>query len=126
MAGSPTRLSTSAGNATKLNTIIVYNFINGGFESIDSVNSVDFAIRDLIVAREGVQNALYLTTEEGGVHKIDGNEGGDVVSITAGQASSSTIPVISQLTTRQYDADSMDRKNIQPCGVSCKIKQFTD
>ena len=38
------------------------------------------------------------------------NEGGDVVSITAGQASPSTIPIISQLTTRQYDAESMDRK----------------
>lgn len=106
----PLDSSPGAGNATKLNTIIVYNFINGGFESIDSVNSVDFAIRDLLVAREGAQNALYLTTEEGGVHKVDGNEGGDVVSITAGQATSSTIPVISQLTSRQYDADSMDRK----------------
>ena len=106
----PLDSTPGAGNATKLNTIIVYNFINGGFESIDSVNSVDFAIRDLLVAREGAQNALYLTTEEGGVHKVDGNEGGDVVSITAGQASPSTIPIISQLTTRQYDAESMDRK----------------
>jgi len=106
----PLDSAPGAGNATKLNTILVYNFINGGFESIDSVNSEDFAIRDLLVAREGAQNALYLTTEEGGVHKIDGNEGGDVVSITAGQSSSSTIPVISQLTTRQYDAESMDRK----------------
>ena len=98
------------GDATKLNAIIVYNFINGGFESIDQVNSTEFAIRDLIVAREGAQNALYLTTEEGGVHKVDGFEGGDVVSLTAGQAESETIPVVSQLTTRQYDADSMDRK----------------
>ena len=106
----PLDSSPGAGNATKLNTIIVYNFINGGFESIDSVNSEEFAIRDLIVAREGAQNALYLTTEEGGVHKVDGFEGGDVVSLTAGQAQSETIPVVSQLTTRQYDADSMDRK----------------
>ena len=98
------------GDATKLNAIIVYNFINGGFESIDQVNSTEFAIRDLIVAREGAQNALYLTTEEGGVHKVDGFEGGDVVSLTAGQAESETIPVVSQLTTRQYDADSMERK----------------
>ena len=98
------------GDATKLNTILVYSFINGGFESIDQVNSTEFAIRDLIVAREGAQNALYLTTEEGGVHKVDGFEGGDVVSLTAGQAESETIPVVSQLTTRQYDADSMDRK----------------
>jgi hypothetical protein len=71
---------------SKLNTIIVYSFLNGGFESIDTVNSTEFAIRELIVAREGSQNALYLTTEEGGIHKVDGADGGDVVSMTAGQA----------------------------------------
>jgi len=108
------------GDATKLNAIIVYNFINGGFESIDQVNSTEFAIRDLIVAREGAQNALYLTTEEGGVHKVDGFEGGDVVSLTAGQAESETIPVVSQLTTRQYDADSMDRKTFSRAELHVK------
>jgi hypothetical protein len=106
----PLDSAPGASNGRKLNTILIYNFINGGFESIDSVNSVDFAIRELIVAREGAQNALYITTEEGGVHKVDAVEGGDVVSVTPGQASSETIPVISQLTTRQFDADAMDRK----------------
>jgi len=106
----PLDSAPGAGNGRNLNTILIYNFINGGFESIDSVNSVDFAIRELLVAREGAQNALYITTEEGGVHKVDAVEGGDVVSVTPGQASSETIPVISQLTTRQFDADAIDRK----------------
>jgi hypothetical protein len=102
-----------AGDTNKLNTILVYNFINQGFESIDNVNSSDFAIRDLLVAREGSQNALYLTTLEGGVHKLDALEGSDKVSQKAGQRPEDDpgIDVVSQLTTRQYDADSMDRKN---------------
>ena len=104
-------LNSEAGAATtKLNTIIVYSFLNGGFESIDTVNSENFAIRELIVGKEGSQNALYLTTEEGGVHKVDGADGGDVVSMIAGQAIPETIAVISQCTTRQYDADVTDRK----------------
>ena len=102
--------SESGALASKLNTIIVYSFLNGGFESIDTVNSTEFAIRELIVAREGSQNALYLTTEEGGIHKVDGADGGDVVSMTAGQAVPETIAVVSQCTTRQYDADTADRK----------------
>jgi len=106
----PINSSVSAGDATKLNTIIVYNFINGGFESIDTVNSTEFAIRELLVGREGAQNALYVSTEEGGVHKVDAVEGGDVVSLTAGQAENKTIKVVSQVTTRQYDADQLDRK----------------
>ena len=106
----PLDTAPGAGNATKLNTILIYSLINGGFESIDTVNSTEFAIRELIVAREGSQNALYLTTEEGGIHKVDGADGGDVVSLTAGQAVPETIAVVSQCTTRQYDADTADRK----------------
>ena len=106
----PLDSSPGAGNATKLNSILVYNLLNQGFESIDSVNSIDFAIRELLVGREGAQNALYLTTEEGGVHKVDAVESGDIVSVTAGQAEPETVTIISQLTSRQYDANQIDRK----------------
>lgn len=109
----PLDSQVGAGDANQLNTILIYNFINQGFESIDSVNSTDFAIRELLVAREGSQNALYLTTIEGGVHKVDALDGRDKVSQRAGESleDDKGIDVISQLTTRQYDADSMDRKN---------------
>lgn len=106
----PLDSSPGLGNGTKLNTILVYNILNKGFESIDSVNSTDFAIRDLLVGREGSQNALYLTTEEGGVHKVDAVESGDIVSLNAGESEPETITIISQLTSRQYDANQIDRK----------------
>lgn len=106
----PLDSSPGVGNATKLNSILVYNLLNQGFESIDSVNSIDFAIRDLLVGREGAQNALYLTTEEGGVHKVDAVESGDIVSVKAGEAEPETVNIISQLTSRQYDANQIDRK----------------
>lgn len=113
-----------AGNGRKLNTLIVYNFINGGFESIDTVNSLEFAIRDLVVAREGAQNALYLTTEEGGVHKVDAlDDFRDQVSVKAGEIEKEPIPVISQLITRQYDADSMDRKTFSRAEFHVKSNQ---
>jgi len=114
-----------AGDTNKLNTILVYNFINQGFESIDSVDSTEFAIRDLLVAREGSQNALYLTTLEGGVHKLDALEGKDKVSQKAGQTPEEDpgIDVVSQLTTRQYDADSMDRKNFSRAEFQIKSSE---
>ena len=121
----PLDSEVGAGDANKLNTIFVYNFINQGFESIDTVNSTDFAIRELLVAREGSQNALYLTTVEGGVHKLDALEGGDEVSQKAGEAPElfDPIPVVSQLTTRQYDADSMDRKNFSRAELQIKSSE---
>ena len=50
-----------------------------------------------------------MTTDEGGIHKVEANDGGDVVSLVSG-AQDETIPVVSRLVTRQYDADSLDRK----------------
>ena len=118
----PLDSEVGAGDANKLNTIFVYNFINQGFESIDTVNSEDFAIRELLVAREGSQNALYLTTEEGGVHKLDALEGGDDVTQRAGEAPElfDPIPVVSQLTTRQYDGDTIERKNFSRAELQIK------
>lgn len=108
----PLNSSANLEDGNKLNAIFVYNFINQGFESVDEVNSSNFAIRDLLVAREGAQNALYLTTEEGGVHKLDDSENGDIVSLQAGAIDErEPLQIVSQLTTRQYDADSIDRKN---------------
>jgi hypothetical protein len=121
----PLDSKAGAGDANKLNTIFVYNFINQGFESIDTVNSEDFAIRELLVAREGSQNALYLTTEEGGVHKLDALEGKDKVSQKAGESPEKDpgIQVVSQLTTRQYDANSMDRKNFSRAELQIKSSE---
>jgi len=118
----PLDSSVGIGDGNKLNTILVYNFINQGFESIDTVDSEAFAIRDLLVAREGSQNALYLTTEEGGVHKVDAIEGNDFVLEQVGQELSNEPGhrVISQLTTRQYDADSLDRKTFSRAELQLK------
>jgi len=121
----PLDSSVGIGDGNKLNTILVYNFINQGFESIDTVNSTDFAIRELLVAREGSQNALYLTTEEGGVHKVDSLDGDDKVLRKAGQSPTVDpgIPVVSQLITRQYDADTMDRKTFSRAELQLKSSE---
>jgi hypothetical protein len=108
-----------ANNGFKVNTIIVWNLLNDGVESIDTVDSVDFAIRDFIVGREGAQNELYLTTEEGGIHKVDSNNGGDVVSLVSGEQDE-TIAVNSRLVTRQYDANSLDRKHFSQAEFQIK------
>jgi hypothetical protein len=92
------------------NYIFVYNFLNKGWESIDRVDSLQFNIRDMLIGREGEENRLYITTSEGGVHKVDGFDGGDQVSVTAGVSVSETIPVESRVITREYDCDTLDRK----------------
>ena len=96
--------------AVENNVILIWNTINGGWESIDRVNNVSFNVRDMIVAREGTKNSLYITTSEGGVHQIDGFDGGDQISVESGVSVPQTLDVQSILTTREYDGDTLDRK----------------
>jgi hypothetical protein len=103
-------LAVPLDGSSENNYLLVYNFINQGWESVDRVDSLQFNIRDILVAREGEENRLYIYTSEGGVHKVDGFDGGDQISVTAGVSVSETIPVQSRLITRQYDCDTLDRK----------------
>jgi hypothetical protein len=96
--------------ARENNLILVYNLLNGGWESIDHVESTNFNIRDMIVAQEGEKNKLYITTSEGGVHEVEGFSGGDQISVSAGVTIPETLDVNSKLITREYDADTIDRK----------------
>ena len=97
--------------ARENNMLIVYNLLNQGWESVDQVDSLDFNIRDMIVAQEGAKNKIYITTAEGGVHEIDGFDGGDQISVSAGVSVPETLDVNSKLVSREYDADTIDRKN---------------
>jgi hypothetical protein len=96
--------------ATENNYIFIYSELNQGWESVDTVGSLAFNVRDMLVAREGSENALYITTSEGGVHRVEGFDGGDQISVTAGSAVSETVAVASILQTREYDIDQIDRK----------------
>jgi len=97
--------------ARENNMILVYNLLNQGWESVDQVDSSDFNVRDMIVAQEGAKNKIYITTVEGGVHEIDGFDGGDQISVSAGVSIPETLDINSKLVSREYDADTIDRKN---------------
>jgi hypothetical protein len=92
------------------NMICVYSLLNNGWESFDQVNSQLFNIRDMIVAKEGSKQNLYITTSEGGIHQIDGTDGGDQISVVAGVSIPKLIDIESKLVTREYDANIIDRK----------------
>ena len=109
-----------ADGARENNLILVYNLLNQGWESIDHVDSLDFNIRDMIVAQEGAKNKLYITTSEGGVHEIDGFSGGDQISVSAGVTIPETLDVDSKLVTREYDADTLDRKHFAQAELHVK------
>ncbi len=92
------------------NAILIYNFLNQGWESIDSISEAGLDVQGLIPASSGGLNRLFIISSSGAIHEIDAREDGkDRLSLFAGIAAA-IYPVESTLTTRQYTAGMLDRK----------------
>jgi hypothetical protein len=109
-------LALSLDGNTENSHIVIYNFINQGWESLDFVDSTAFFVIDFLVARENRQNNLYVTTTEGGIHRLDSVEGGDETTTTGG----TTLPVKSLFESRAYDLNTMDRKQFTRAEIQVK------
>ncbi len=98
-------------DALRNNAILIYNFLNKQWESIDNVDSEDWDIENLIVAGEGSQRGVYAINRLGGIHKIDARlQGDDLINVSIG-GSNETKDVKGSITTRQYTFGNMTRKN---------------
>lgn len=103
-------LDTVAGanNAIGNNTILVFNFLNKGWESIDTFGTSDFLIKNLIIGSAAERNSIYAVTSLGGLHELEAVETSNDILVSGGTASS--FPINSLLTTRGYALGNLDRK----------------
>ena len=98
-------------SSTTNNVVLVYNFLNQGWESIDSVNDSNWEITDLYVGGYGSKRGLYAVNKNGGVHRLDSNEDGrDIVITQIGNPTSSNLAITSSCTTRMFTYGVTDRK----------------
>jgi len=108
-----------ANDAQGNNSVLVYNFKNQGWESLDTYGDSRFLIKNLLTGGAGVRNELYAVTRNGGLHQIDAvesssdrlnvsNVGGDLVTTT----------INASLTTRGYDLKTMERKRFTDAQIT--------
>lgn len=90
------------------NALLIFNFLNGAWESVDTYGNSGFLIQNLIVGSAGERTALYAVSQNGGVHQIDAfDSDADEFSVN------NTIvnpPIESYVSTRGYDLGSLERK----------------
>ena len=107
-------LAVALDNSPVNNAILIYNFINKQWESIDTTEDINWNILDLIVAGKKTNRAVYAINTLGGLHKIDARaDAFDVLSteITTQENSAGVIHRIpASVTTRQFTFGSIDRK----------------
>jgi hypothetical protein len=110
--------------ATKNNAILVYNFLNKQWESIDQVNDTDFHINNLLVVGEGNDRGVYAVNDLGSVQKLDAREDGVDKVVTQVGSSEQNINVNGSLTTRQYTLQTLDRKNWKRFDMHIESSEF--
>jgi hypothetical protein len=100
--------TVGANNATGNNTILVFNFLNKGWESIDTFGANDFLIKNLIIGSAAERNSIYAVTSLGGLHELEAAESSLDNLLSSGVPTSFSIN--SSLTTRGYSLGNLDRK----------------
>ena len=107
----PLDSSVGADDALGNNAILVFNFLNKGWESLDTYGDSGFLITDFVIAGAGVRNDLYAVSSSGGIHKMEAadNESDDISS-EFGSSTISSVPINARLVTRGYDFSTQERK----------------
>lgn len=96
--------------STTNNAILIYNFLNQGWESLDATGQTGWVIDNFLVAENSGLASLYTVSPSGSIHKVDDrSDGNDNLSLFAG-ISATIYPISSNVTTRQYSYGTMDRK----------------
>lgn len=96
------------------NAILIFNFINKQWESIDTTEDVNWNIANLIVAGKKADRAVYVVNTLGGLHRLDARV--DAVDLLAteipvqGQEETVAHDIPASVTTRQFTLGTIDRK----------------
>ena len=102
------------------NAILVYNFLNNQWESVDTINiTPQFEYTNLIIAGLGNDRGVYSINENGGIHLIASDEanfstssrsGFDNVITQVGETVPTPVRVEGKLKTRMYTYNDIGRK----------------
>ena len=97
-----------ANDASGNNTILIFNFLNKAWESIDTFGAGDFIIKNLIIGSAAERNSIYAVTSLGGLHELEATESSLDSLVSSG--ATTTFSINSSLTTRGYALGNLDRK----------------
>ena len=119
-------LAIPTGTSAFNNTLLIYNFLNKSWESIDTVNNVDtdgntfssFEFTKLLVAGKGRDRGVYVTNTDGGIHKLEVFDDGidRVITDIPPSGQSATVKstrVQGSASTRMFTLNSIDRKKFK-------------
>jgi hypothetical protein len=107
----PLDSAVGANDARGNNSILVFNFLNKGWESLDTFGDSRFLIENFVIGSAGVRDNIYAVTANGGLHQLEAADTSvDRLSVSNTASLVVTPTIDASLTTRGYDLGTMERK----------------
>ena len=107
----PLNSSNTATDARGNNAILVFNFLNKAWESLDTFGDSRFLIKNFVIGSAEVRNNIYAVTANGGLHQLEATDSSeDRFNISNVGSGLVTSTINASLTTRGYDLGTMERK----------------
>ena len=107
-----------AGDSYGNNAILVYNFLNKGWESLDTFGDSRFLIKDFVIGSASERNNIYAVTSNGGLHQIEAFESSNDTLNVDNSAAIVSPTINASLTTRGYDLGTMERKRFTDAQIN--------
>ena len=114
----PLDSSPGANDSYGNNAILVFNFLNKGWESLDTFGDSRFLIEDFVIGSAGVRNNIYAVTSNGGLHQLEAFESSNDTLNVDNSASIVSPSITASLTTRGYDFETLERKRFTDAQVN--------
>ena len=93
------------------NAILIFNFLNKAWESLDTFGDSRFLINNFIIGSAGVRNNIYVVSSTGGLHQLEASDSElDRLVVDNNTGEVITPEINASLTTRGYDLGTMERK----------------
>ena len=107
-----------ANDARGNNAILVFNFLNKGWESLDTFGDSRFLIENFVIGSAGVRDNIYAVTANGGLHQLEAVDSSvDRLNVSNVGSLLVTPTINASLTTRGYDLGTMERKRFTDAQV---------
>jgi len=103
-------LAVPLDNSITNNALLIYNFLNKQWESVDSVNNPSWEYTHLLVGGSGDKRGVYSINKTGGVHRYEDRDDDTDRYIETIGGSDKTVLVGASATTRMFNVRSIDRK----------------
>lgn len=103
-------LAVPLDNSSSNNAIIVYNFLNQQWESVDTVSVSNYSIDNMFIAGTGDNIGVYTTNVLGGINKLEARVDNidQVITVVGGATQQPQIQ--GSASTRQFTFNTLDRK----------------